>query len=68
MRYKVNSTELNKAILEHNLPQWKACILLGMSSKTLTKLLAGDKKIQTRTAAKLRSAFGEKVVNVTEGE
>lgn len=67
MRVKVNSRALNEEIIARGLPQWKVCMLLNVASKTLVKMLERDCKIQTRTATKLRSVFGNKVVYV-DGE
>ena len=64
MRLRVNSRLLNEAMARLGLSVWQLSVKLGMSSRTVQKVLNSDMKIQPRTAKKLIAVFGQDVVYV----
>lgn len=62
MQARVNSEELYKAVLAKGMSIKEAGKVVGMYAQNFGRLMKYDKNIQIETAAKLREAFGEKVV------
>ena len=62
MQARVNSEELYKAVMAKGMSIKEAGKLVGMYAQNLGRLMKYDRNIQIETAAKLREAFGEKVV------
>ena len=62
MQARVNSEELYKAVMAKGMNIKEAGKLAGMFAQNFGRFMKYDRNVRIETAAKLREAFGEKVV------
>lgn len=62
VKFFCDAGELLKSILAADLTVAKAARQAGISDRQLGKLLTGKRRVQVKTAGRLRRAFGDHVV------